>query len=280
MSSLAEAVRIWVREIILVLFLAGALEMLLPDTDVKRFARVAVGFFVVLAVGRPILGAIGGGFIFDRGLAGLASWELGLAPAGATQPAGAGEGAVQEGTELWQASRDRAVAASRVALETQIATLAERDEAVADAQAEVDLDTDPSSMGYGSLVSLRLIVWMAGAGDGQGTTGQGQGTGSGQGATGQGQSTGSAPGAEQTAQGLVSPVVIQVEPVVTGTVPEQQAGGAQGSAAEAGSPAVVDSGGEEPAPGTPAGELARRLRNELVLLFGVPPGGLVVEVWP
>ncbi len=258
LSDLAEGVRLWAREIILVLFLAGALEMLLPETEVKRFARVAVGFFVVLAVGRPLLSALGGGLIFDPGLAGLGSWELGAAPAGVLRSGGAGSDAVERGKEIWQASRDRALAAARAGLEAQVAALAKREEAVAEAEAEVDLDSDPSSPSYGVLRSVRLRVRL-GRGRADFTVG---------------------------APGAVSPVVVEVRPVVVGPQGPYADGvdarpGPESGAAGSGGPLAVDTGGaEEAGQERAAVALAKCLRNELVLLLGVPADGITVEVWP
>lgn len=264
-----EGLRLWAREIIVVLTLAGALEMILPDTDVKRYARVALGFFVVLAVGRPILGLFGGGLLFDQNLSGLASWGLGLAPAAG--PAASGD-PLAKGEALRRASQERALAAYRAALETQFAALAARDPDVADAEAEVALIDDASSPGYGNLLAVRLRVWMApGAGDkpgvGEPPAGQaGAGAGSGP------------PGT------TVAPVVINVRPViVAGGGTAEEGGGVSGVGDQASgtAPAAVETGsGDGGAAGTPAGELARRLRSAIVLLVGVPPGGVTVEVWP
>lgn len=290
-GGLAEAVRLWVRGIILVLFLAGVLEMILPDTDVKRFARVAVGLFIVLAVGRPLLAVVGGGFILDRGLAALGSWELGVAPAGSAIKVGgtAGAGAIERGNQLYQSSRDRAAAAARAALETQIAALAERDEAVADATAEVDLDGDPSSPVYGSLVALRLKVWLKpGAGRSEAGSSTSGGTGSSTGSAGPGRS----PGAPQSGTGTsgpveVAPIVTEVQPIVIGSGATAGDGKTGASGVERSGPAFTERVGSAGVTETGAGdraglaaEVAGRLRSQLVLIFGVPPGGITIEVWP
>jgi hypothetical protein len=71
----------------------------------------------------------------------------------------------------------------------------------------------------------------------------------------------------------VSPVTVTVSPVlITGPSP-----GASGERTDA----VVDDGGTPGSTATgAAGEMATRLRSQLVLLFGVPPGGITVEVYP
>lgn len=270
-GGLAEGVRLWVREILLVVFLAGVLEMLLPETDTKRFARVAIGFFVVLAVGRPLLNFIGSGASLDRGLAGLGTWELEIAPAGSTSSA---TDPLRLGSEFRDASRERALAAARAALETQVVALAERDPEVAEAEAGVALLSDPSSSSYGALETVTLKVWMVRSAD--------EGRGGADGAAGR--DDGGA-----GAAGSIEPVTIRIDPIITGWVAERppttdgSPGGPGDSGADGspGSPLAVESGTKDGTSGSgPAAELARRLRSQLVLLFGVPPGGLSVEVWP
>ena len=272
LGGLAEGVRLWVREILIVLFLAGVLEMLLPETDTKRFARVAIGFFVVLAVGRPLLNFIGSGASLDRGLAGLGTWELEIAPAGSTSSA---TDPLRLGSEFRDASRERALAAARAALETQVVALAERDPEVAEAEAGVALLSDPSSSSYGALETVTLKVWMVRSADGEGRGGADGAAGSDDGGAG--------------AAGSIEPVTIRIDPIITGWVAERppttdgNPGGPGDSGADdsPGSPLAVESGTKDGTSGSgPAAELARRLRSQLVLLFGVPPGGLSVEVWP
>lgn len=263
---MAEGIRLWIREIVIVLLLAGTLEMLIPETGMKRFARVAVGFFVVLAVAKPILGLLGGGVLFDKSLAGIGSWELGLRVSESGGAAGAAD-PLGQGAALRQASRDRALVATRAGLESQVAALALRETGVARAAAEVDLVSDPSSTSYGSLQAVRLRVWLTavdGTGDPSGSTG---------GPSGSSGTTGGAGGATGPPVTPVSPVTVTVSPVLIT--------GASSEASDEGTDAVVDDGGTPGSTATgAAGEMATRLRSQLVLLFGVPPGGITVEVYP
>jgi len=267
LNAFVEAVRLWVREIVTVLFLAGILEMLMPETDMKRFTRVAMGLFVVLAISRPILALVGGEVYVDRGLASLGLWESpGVRSGGGESP----ETYIQRGLEMQAESRDRALASARAALERQLAALALRDPEVGDVRVEVDLVDDPSSPEYGSVKAVRLTAWLRPAGEEQveGTAGD------------------AGPGSPEAGQGVtvepVQPVEVVVEPVITGS----RSGGGEGAAA-AGSPGALpgeparltEAGGEGEAPGR-AGEVARRLRSLLVLVVGVPPGGITVVVWP
>ncbi|MCE5287356.1 MAG: stage III sporulation protein AF [Pelosinus sp.] len=49
------AVTIWVKNIILVILFASFTELLLPNTSMKRFIRVIMGIFIMLAILNPIL---------------------------------------------------------------------------------------------------------------------------------------------------------------------------------------------------------------------------------
>ena len=247
--------------------------MLIPETGMKRFARVAVGFFVVLAVAKPILGLLGGGVLFDKSLAGIGSWELGLRVSDSGRAAGAAD-PLGQGAALRQASRDRALVATRAGLESQVAALALRETGVARAVAEVDLVSDPSSTSYGSLQAVRLRVWLTaadGTGDPSGSTG---------GPSGASGTTGGGGGATGGAGGATGPPVTPVSPVTVTVSPVLITGPSPGASGE-GTDAVVDDGGTPGATATgAAGEMATRLRSQLVLLFGVPPGGITVEVYP
>ncbi|HCW51972.1 MAG TPA: hypothetical protein DGR79_07945 [Clostridiales bacterium] len=264
MSGFVEALRLWTREIVLVLFLAGLLEMLLPEGDLKRFGRVAVGFFVMLAVARPVLALLGGGFAVDHTLASMSVWEF----SGGAAVAGL-EGALEHGARIREASRDRALAAVRASLESQIEAVAMREEGVAAAQAVVDLDTDPSSASYGAIQAVRLSVWLEPAGGAEaGAEASAGGDGAGEGAAADAD-RGRSPARLVEP---VGPVTVKVEPVVIGGSVTAERPGVPSPAA----------GGGRPRSGrtAEAEELARRLRSVIVLLVGVPPGGITVEVWP
>ena len=247
--------------------------MLIPETGMKRFARVAVGFFVVLAVAKPILGLLGGGVLFDKSLAGIGSWELGLRVSDSGRAAGAAD-PLGQGAALRQASRDRALVATRAGLESQVAALALRETGVARAVAEVDLVSDPSSTSYGSLQAVRLRVWLTAA------DGTGGPSGSTEGSSGASGTTGGGGGATGGAGGATGPPVTPVSPVTVTVSPVLITGPSSGASGE-GTDAVVDDGGTPGSTATGAAdERATRLRSQLVLLFGVPPGGITVEVYP
>lgn len=50
-----EAVTSWVRNIILVVLFASFMELLLPNTSMKRFIKVIMGIFIMLAMLNPVL---------------------------------------------------------------------------------------------------------------------------------------------------------------------------------------------------------------------------------
>lgn len=49
------AITIWVKNIILIVLFASFMELLLPNTSMKRFIRVIMGIFIMLAILNPLL---------------------------------------------------------------------------------------------------------------------------------------------------------------------------------------------------------------------------------
>lgn len=53
-----EAVEVlsgWVKQIMQVVIFAGIIELILPDSGIRRFVRVVIGLFIMLAVLQPII---------------------------------------------------------------------------------------------------------------------------------------------------------------------------------------------------------------------------------
>lgn len=256
MTGFVQALGVWVREIVAVLFLAAVLEMVLPENDLKRFARVAVGFFVVLAVGRPILAVFGGTFYIDPTLSqlGLGSWRQPAAVGVSDHDRGS---ALERGQELGESAEARAVEATRLALADKIVELARREPGVREARAVVVLDMDPTSPAYGSLRSIHLTVWVepGAAEDPEGRTDA---------------DPTQALAGDGVTMVTIEPIQVTVEPVITsgGTRADESAVGDTGSGRQEGSGL----------PGALAEKVASRLRSVLVLLVGVPPEGLTIEV--
>ena len=60
-----EWLRDWIRNLILIILLAHFIELLLPANDLKKYVKVVIGFFIMMAILAPILQLTG------RDLAGL-----------------------------------------------------------------------------------------------------------------------------------------------------------------------------------------------------------------
>lgn len=54
-----DALKDWVRGLIMLMILASVLELLLPMNSMKKFVRMAMGLLIVLAVVRPVVGLLG-----------------------------------------------------------------------------------------------------------------------------------------------------------------------------------------------------------------------------
>lgn len=63
-----EALREWVRGLVMLVILASMLELLLPMNGMKKFVRMAMGLLIVLGVVRPIVGLLGHPVEVDTGL--------------------------------------------------------------------------------------------------------------------------------------------------------------------------------------------------------------------
>lgn len=141
-----EGVKLWVRNIAVVILAAGFLEIVLPRGDMQRFARLVVGFFVLLAIVQPLIG------LFHQQAA-LNTTLLETTAAGTPDTAAV----LAKGREL-QANHTRAaVAEYRAAVERQVAAVAVMVGARARSVA-VDLDTEPSSSTFGALRSIQVVI--------------------------------------------------------------------------------------------------------------------------
>ncbi|MFZ5824045.1 MAG: stage III sporulation protein AF [Bacillota bacterium] len=54
-----DALKEWVRSLIMLVILASVLELLLPMNSMKKFVRMAMGLLIVLGVVRPVVGLLG-----------------------------------------------------------------------------------------------------------------------------------------------------------------------------------------------------------------------------
>lgn len=63
-----EAVKEWLRGLVLLVVLASLLELLLPMGSMKRFVRMTMGLLIILGVVRPVVGLLGQELTLDPAL--------------------------------------------------------------------------------------------------------------------------------------------------------------------------------------------------------------------
>lgn len=63
-----EALKEWVRSLVMLVILASILELLLPMNSMKKFVRMTMGLLIVLGVVRPVVGLLGRPVDVDPGL--------------------------------------------------------------------------------------------------------------------------------------------------------------------------------------------------------------------
>ncbi|HEY3314767.1 MAG TPA: stage III sporulation protein AF [Bacillota bacterium] len=144
--EILEGVKLWVRNIAVVIIAAGFLEMVLPQGDLQRFARLVVGFFILLAIIQPLIGFFHQQVAVDTAF---------LEAAAANSPDTAA--VLAKGREL-QAGHDRAALDQyRLALERQVTAIASMTGAEA-RSVSVDLDADPKSSTFGAVRSIRVVA--------------------------------------------------------------------------------------------------------------------------
>lgn len=140
----------WVKQIVLVALLAGVAEMLLPQAGLRKYAHTALGLIVLLAVLVPFLGFLRQGVDWQVAFADLP------AAGGAAEPV---PGGLQEDTRRIEATSMRLtmdVYRRRVA-QAMAATAATVD-GVGEADARVEVDTDPNSPRFGTLTAAVVTV--------------------------------------------------------------------------------------------------------------------------
>lgn len=155
-ASLLEALRQWVRTIVVVVLLAGLLELLAPAGGTRRLVRLVLGLCVVATVVAPLAAIVRGG----AGVAGMAGAAgVGAAPAaagvGAAGPASAGP--LADSLVALNATLSSEAGARAVAKRAEAAALRVR--GVAAARATVELEA-------ASVRRLRVALRLGGGGDG------------------------------------------------------------------------------------------------------------------
>lgn len=118
-----------VRNVLVIVLVAGFMEMLLPEGNMKPLVRLCIGMFILIAVLHPVLG-----FFFDERAFSIDSWDY--------QPKQS-EPVVdikEEGTRIHQTLINQSKLAAKEKLEEQIDAVAVLVPGVEKVQSQVDVD--------------------------------------------------------------------------------------------------------------------------------------------
>ncbi len=157
-----ESLSQWVKNLITLVFVVAFLEMLTPDNDLKKFTRVVVGFFVLVAVISPLLDLVRGGAAWPEpeelfpsgasaGGSGGGAWGAGTVGDGAVGT-GAAPGSVP-GSELEAVNARQATALYTARLAEEVRTVVK--EILPDWEAVVQVKV---SQGGGQVTGLEVAL--------------------------------------------------------------------------------------------------------------------------
>ncbi len=126
----------WVRQLVLLVVLAGLAEALLPRSDLRRYAETVVGLLVLLTVLQPALGLVRTGF----------DWEATLG----SPAAGLGDGSAVE--RLREVQRGLVLDAFRHRAAVRVREVVEEVPGVGKAAVAVRVAEDPGRPDYARIV--------------------------------------------------------------------------------------------------------------------------------
>ena len=144
--ELLASVKEWVRNIAVIIVVAGFLELILPQSDLQRFARLVVGFFILLAIIQPLVGAFRQQVTFNTAF-------LEAATAGSADTVAV----LAKGKELRANHTRAALAEYRAAIERQVVAMSAWLGAEVRA-VSVDLVEDQASRQFGAIRAMRVTV--------------------------------------------------------------------------------------------------------------------------
>jgi len=150
-----------VRNVLVIVLVAGFLEMLLPEGHTRPLVRLCIGMFILIAVLNPVLG-----FFFNHQSFSIAGWDL------PPQPAEVALDVEEEGARIHQSLVNQSQAAVKEKLEEQINAVAVLVPGVEKVRSKVELDQG------GRVRKMRLSVQLEAAGGEEGDNKTGRERGS------------------------------------------------------------------------------------------------------
>lgn len=145
-----EAIRVLVQTLIIIVMLAVFLEMLLPQSNMRRYVKMVMGLLVIIAVLQVVTGVIRDGFMAD-------------VPRFLTEDAVARGGTplsevMSRGTAMGEEGRVQALENYRLGVQSQVLSMARLHPGITVQEAVVEVEDDPDSPYLGYLKRITLAV--------------------------------------------------------------------------------------------------------------------------
>lgn len=142
-----DFLREWVKSIVLLMFLAGFMEMLIPTGNMQKFIRVVIGLFVIMTILNPILTLMRQEVVW-RSL----PWSL---DAVSTEDV---TKIIQQGELVAATGQEQALLHYQRQLEEQVRVIVMSIADISNARAQVLLETDPNAAAHGSIKGIKVWV--------------------------------------------------------------------------------------------------------------------------
>jgi len=142
-----DAISDLVRNVTIIVLIAGFLEMLLPQGEIKKFVKAVLGLFILVSILNPLLG------LFDRATVNeVLAWQD---PIQETMELNS---ILKEGEEISREMNEKAVEMYRQNMAKQIETVVKLVRGVVWAEAEVQMKAERVSSGYEAIEKVFLRV--------------------------------------------------------------------------------------------------------------------------
>ena len=139
-----DTLRLIVKSILIIIFMAAFLEIVLPRSDMKRYVNLVIGLFVIIAVVNPFL------TLMDKDLSFDIFEEASLPTEGDTAAL------IRKGTELGNSQKAQAVSQYKEKLAKQVAALAGLYPNVHVSSVDVEMVEDLASPEFGTVKKIVL----------------------------------------------------------------------------------------------------------------------------
>ena len=154
-----DTLRVMVKSIIIIIFMAAFLEIVLPRSDMKRYINLIIGLFVIVAVLNPFVGLINKDFSFDI-------FEKTAAATNSDT-----EALIRRGQEIGSDQKNEAAKQYKEKLSRQIAAFSRLYPNAGVSGVEIEMVEDPADPNFGQM--KRIILHTGRGGGSGGENGQG-----------------------------------------------------------------------------------------------------------